>query len=123
MTPPLRIEKLQRGHAIDAFDCGKAPLNTFLVRHALQSQQARSAHTYVALADDVVVGYYSLVVAQVEHADAPARAPQRRNARNSSSTNRGTPSPSRSAAADAKNVSRCARTTRWSTVPAGSRGG
>ena len=73
MTPPLRIEKLQRGHAVDAFDCGKAPLNTFLVRHALHSQQAGSAQTYVALADDVVVGYYALVVAQVEHADASAR--------------------------------------------------
>jgi hypothetical protein len=29
---PLRIEKLQRSHAADEFDCGREALNRFLVR-------------------------------------------------------------------------------------------
>lgn len=70
---PLRIEKLDRSHALESFDCGKEPLNRFLIRNALQNQQAGSAKTYVALSDAEVLGYYSLVVAQVEYDDAPER--------------------------------------------------
>ena len=69
----LRIEKLQRGHGIDAFDCGREALNRFLIRYALQNQQAEASQTYVALADEAVAGYYTLVVGQVEHSDAPGR--------------------------------------------------
>jgi GNAT superfamily N-acetyltransferase len=70
---PLRIEKLQRGHAIDAFDCGREALNRFLIRYALQNQQAEASQTYVALADAEVAGYYTLVVGQVEYERAPER--------------------------------------------------
>jgi GNAT superfamily N-acetyltransferase len=73
MTQALRIEKLRREHKVDSFDCGQEPLNRFLVRHALQSQQAEASQTYVALAKDEIVGFYTLVVAQVEYDDAPAR--------------------------------------------------
>jgi GNAT superfamily N-acetyltransferase len=73
MTEALRIEKLRREHKVDSFDCGQEPLNRFLVRHALQSQQAEASQTYVALAKDEIVGFYTLVVAQVEYDDAPAR--------------------------------------------------
>ena len=73
MTEALRIEKLRREHRIDSFDCGQEPLNRFLVRYALQSQQAEASQTYVALADDEAIGFYTLVVAQVEYEDAPAR--------------------------------------------------
>ena len=73
MTEGLRIEKLRREHKVDSFDCGQEPLNRFLVRHALQSQQAEASQTYVALAKDEVVGFYTLVVAQVECDDAPVR--------------------------------------------------
>jgi GNAT superfamily N-acetyltransferase len=69
----LRIEKLRREHNVDLFDCGQEPLNRFLVRYALQNQQAEGSQTYVALADDEVVGFYTLVVAQVEYDDAPRR--------------------------------------------------
>jgi GNAT superfamily N-acetyltransferase len=69
----LRIEKLQRHHAIDAFDCGREALNRFLIRYALQNQQAGASQTYVALADSEVAGYYTLVVGQVEYDDAPER--------------------------------------------------
>ncbi len=72
---PLRIEKLQRAHDIETFDCGQDALNRFLIRYALQNQQAEASQTYVALAGEVkkTVGYYTLVVGQVEYADAPVR--------------------------------------------------
>ena len=69
----LRIEKLQRGHAVEGFDCGREVLNRFLIRHALQNEQAGASRTYVALADAEIAGYYTLVVGQVEHAAAPER--------------------------------------------------
>jgi GNAT superfamily N-acetyltransferase len=73
MIPQLRIEKLQRVHAVDSFDCGREALNRFLVRYALQNQQAGASQTYVALAGGDVAGYYTLVVGQVEYDDAPER--------------------------------------------------
>jgi predicted N-acetyltransferase YhbS len=69
----LRIEKLHRGHAVDAFDCGREALNRFLIRYAFQNQQAGASQTYVALADERIVGYYTLVVGHVEYSDAPER--------------------------------------------------
>lgn len=69
----LRIEKLDRTHAVDGFDCGREPLNHFLIRFALQSQQAGASQTYIALADGLVAGYYTLTVGQVEYDSAPHR--------------------------------------------------
>ena len=69
----LRIEKLQRGHAVDSFTCGQPELDRFLIRHALQAQQSNSSNTYVALSDSEVVGYYTLVAANMQHKDAPPR--------------------------------------------------
>jgi GNAT superfamily N-acetyltransferase len=68
-----RIEKLERSHGIDAFDCGREALNRFLIRYALQNQQAGASQTYVAFVDQDIVGYYTLVVGQVEYNDAPER--------------------------------------------------
>jgi GNAT superfamily N-acetyltransferase len=70
---PRRIEKLRRDHPIEGFDCGKEPLNRFLARHALQSQQAGGSTTYLALEGDRVIGYFTLAVGHVEHAEAPER--------------------------------------------------
>lgn len=69
----VRIEKLQRNHAIDVFDCGREALNRFLIRHALQNQQAGASQTYVALSDQEVAGYITLVVGSVEYNGAPER--------------------------------------------------
>lgn len=69
----LRIEKLHRTHAVEDFHCGQPELDRFLIRHALQSQQAGSALTYVGLDVETVIGFYSLVVGEVRHADAPER--------------------------------------------------
>ncbi len=67
------VEKLRAAHDLEAFDCGKEPLNRFLKRHALTSQQAESAATYVACRGKVVVGYYSLAAGSVSHEAATHR--------------------------------------------------
>lgn len=69
----LRIEKLHRAHAIEGFDRGREALNRFLIRYALQNQQSGASQTYLAFADEEVVGYYTLVVGQVDYDDAPER--------------------------------------------------
>ncbi len=58
---------------MDDFDCGRDALNRFLTRYALQNQQAGASQTYVALASEELVGYYTLVVGQVEYGGAPER--------------------------------------------------
>jgi GNAT superfamily N-acetyltransferase len=73
VTPPLRIDNLLRSHDVDAFDCGRVALNRFLSRYAFQNQQAGASQTYIALAGDAIVGYYTLVVGQVEYARARGR--------------------------------------------------
>ena len=73
MSDRPRIEKLRRDHHVDGFDCGQEALNRFLVRYAFQNQQAEASQTYVAVVVDEVVGFYTLVVAQVEYDDAPQR--------------------------------------------------
>ena len=73
MSLPLRIEKLQRTHTVEGFDCGQEALNRFLIRSALQNQQAGASQTYVAMRGDEIAGFYTLVVGQVEFADAPER--------------------------------------------------
>jgi GNAT superfamily N-acetyltransferase len=67
------IEKLRRDHPIDAFDCGQEDLNSWLRKHALQNQSAGAAQIYVGLVGQVVIGYYSLAVGQIEYNDAPER--------------------------------------------------
>jgi len=70
---PLRIEKLRRDHRVEGFDCGKEPLNRFLIYYALQSQLSNSSQSYLALSGEDVVGFYSLVVGDVTYEDAPER--------------------------------------------------
>ena len=72
----LRIEKLSRQHAVETFDGGDAALNRFLVRSALSSQQANAAQTYVGLANEALIGFYTLVVTEVGCDEAPARLTQ-----------------------------------------------
>jgi hypothetical protein len=65
----FRIEKLRRDHRVEEFDCGKEPLNRFLIRFGLQSQ----LRTYLALSDDEVVSFYTLAFGDVNYEDAPER--------------------------------------------------
>ena len=69
----FRIEKLDRAHAVDTFECSEPALTRFLTRFALASQQSNAAATYVGLADDRVIGFYSLVVGEVQYDGAPER--------------------------------------------------
>lgn len=67
------VEPLRAAHEVDAFDCGKEPLNRFLKRFAVANEKAGGARTYVVCRDLQVVGYYSLAVGAVERDGAPAR--------------------------------------------------
>jgi GNAT superfamily N-acetyltransferase len=69
----FRIEKLARTHPLDDFNCGDEALNRFLSRYALPNQQANASQTYLALADDRVIGFYTLVVGEVAFEDAADR--------------------------------------------------
>ena len=71
--PIWNIRKLDRSHIVEAFDCGYEDLNRYISRFALNNQSAGSAQTYVAIADEKVVGYYSLAVGAVAHSQAPTR--------------------------------------------------
>ena len=73
MTNSLRIEKLHRTHAVERFTCGQPELDRFLIRHALRAQQANSSQTYVAVTDNDVIGFYTIVAGEVHHAAAPER--------------------------------------------------
>ena len=66
-------EPLSSKSPIAGFDCGKPSLNDWLQRHALQAQGCGSARSYVVVSDAQVLGYYSLVVGQVEPMEAPER--------------------------------------------------
>jgi GNAT superfamily N-acetyltransferase len=73
MTASLHIEKLNRTHAVEHFTCGQPELDRFLIRHALQAQQANSSQTYVGLSAQEIVGFYTIVAGEVAHSDAPER--------------------------------------------------
>lgn len=72
----MRIEKLSRLQAVDGFTCGEPAQGRYLHRFAWSNQQAQAAQTYLGMADDTVVGYYSLVVGEVAFDDAPQRLKQ-----------------------------------------------
>lgn len=66
---------LTKHHETDGFDCGKAPLNEFLIKYALHNQASGGARTYVLTRGNRVIGYYILAPAAIAPADfLPARA-------------------------------------------------
>lgn len=73
MPEKPRVAKLAREHEVDEFDSGSDALDRFLKVHALQSQGAGVAQTYVAALGSRVVGYHTLAVGSVVHEDAPGR--------------------------------------------------
>lgn len=66
-------EPLSGSHRLEGFNCGKPPLNDWLLRHARQAQASGSARTFVVAENDRVAGYFSLTVGQVEPLTAPER--------------------------------------------------
>jgi GNAT superfamily N-acetyltransferase len=73
VNPARRIEKLRPDHLIEGFDCGREQLNRYLLRYAWVNQQAGAAQTWVGLAGNALVGYYTLAVGQVAREAAPER--------------------------------------------------
>lgn len=60
-------------HRVDDFSCGQPPLDAWLRAYAGQSQRRDAARTFVTASDaGTVLGFYTLVAAQVEHASATA---------------------------------------------------
>ena len=70
ISPP---EKLSGAHDLSAFDCGEPVLNDWLRRRALQNEASGASRTYVVCAGRKVLGYYTLAVGAVAHAEAPGR--------------------------------------------------
>jgi GNAT superfamily N-acetyltransferase len=64
---------LAADHLLDGFECGKASLDDWLVRHARQAQTSGSAKTFVVADDRRVAGYFSLAVGQIDSVEAPER--------------------------------------------------
>src|SRR5258708_5028187 len=71
MMAGLRIEKLPRDHAVDAFDCGSEDLKRFLIRFAFPNQQARASPTYLGLPQEVA--FRSLSSVRAGQGPAPDR--------------------------------------------------
>lgn len=62
---------LEEGHDIVSFDCGVEALNTYLKRYARQTQKREGARTYVAVEDNRVVAFYTVVFGGIDWKDAP----------------------------------------------------
>lgn len=59
-------------HDTSRFECGHPSLSDWLKRRASANQASGASRTFVVCDGDVVVGYYSLAAASIEHADVPA---------------------------------------------------
>jgi len=72
----LRFEALDEHHDLTLFNSGEHSLDHWLRRYAFANQSIGSSRTYVVVDAEedpsVVLGYYSLTVASVDHADVPA---------------------------------------------------
>jgi GNAT superfamily N-acetyltransferase len=70
-----RIERLDRGHGREDFDCGKPSLNDFLHGLVSQYEKRNLGRTYVALRDDEerVLGYYTLASGAIDAESLPAK--------------------------------------------------
>lgn len=69
-----RPEPLRGLHRLEGFDCGEEALTAWLLRHSRHAEAAGSARVFVTTDEgEQVVGYYALVVGQVESADATER--------------------------------------------------
>jgi len=73
-VPAWHEEPIRKTHDRTAFDCGEAPLNEFLQRHARKSHELGGAKTFLAIDDadnKTVLGFYSLSPASVDYARTP----------------------------------------------------
>jgi GNAT superfamily N-acetyltransferase len=66
-------EPLAAHHALDAFDCGIAPLDDWLKRRAVQNQAVGASRTFVASDAGQVIAYYALASSAIAPTAAPGR--------------------------------------------------
>lgn len=71
--PELRLERLESGHELDAFDSGNEDLDSWLKRHALAAQNMDTARTFFVVGVEGVVGYFSLTMGSVLREEAPPK--------------------------------------------------
>ena len=69
----LHLALLTPEQDVSSFDCGNDQLTSWLVRHALASQRADLARTYLALEGEQVMGYVGLTTGSVHRDEAPKR--------------------------------------------------
>jgi GNAT superfamily N-acetyltransferase len=73
-VPAWHEEPIRRTHDRASFDCGEAPLNGFLQRHARKSHELGGAKSFLAIDDagsKTILGFYSLSPASVDYARTP----------------------------------------------------
>jgi len=66
-------QKLSSHHDLSAFDSGEPVLDEWLRRRAAQNEASGASRTYVVCTGNNVVGYYTLAVGAVAHAETPGR--------------------------------------------------
>jgi hypothetical protein len=66
-------EKLSGAHDLSGFDCGEPVLNDWLRHRALQNEASGASRTYVVCSGKRIMGYYTLAVGAVTHAEVPER--------------------------------------------------
>jgi GNAT superfamily N-acetyltransferase len=68
-----QIERLDRSHLREGFDCGKAPLDVFLHALVTQYEKRNLGRTYVAVRGDDrrVLGYYTLASGAIDVGSRP----------------------------------------------------
>ena len=70
LSPP---QKISDEHDLSGFDSGEPILDDWLRRRAAQHEANGVSRTYVVCVGKKVVGYYTLAVGAVAHAEAPGR--------------------------------------------------
>lgn len=69
----FKTELLSPAQIVEGFDCGEAPLNDYLKRHALQNQAAGAARVYTVVLNGAVIGYHTLSAGSIEAQAASPR--------------------------------------------------
>jgi len=73
--PQWHEEPIAKSHDRKSFDCGDGAMNDFLQRFARQSHEQNASKTFCAIDDAApgsILGFYTITLSAVAHADAPA---------------------------------------------------
>lgn len=69
----LTLVRLTADHDPRSFDCGNEQMNRWLIDHALASQRADLARTYLVLQGEAIAGYVSLTTGSIRREAVPKR--------------------------------------------------